>query len=140
MARALDNQVRTEYEKIDYAHGLYLHQYGIDEKKFRPNEFYKRAAVVIPERHFKGPLANSVIMDKMSEEFRDWLVENREKIGGYSGSKQYEIINLMDGNRSLLRIRDIVSCEFDETDVEYVFRFAQELERLGLISFKIGQT
>lgn len=140
MARALDNQARTEYERIDYAHGLYLHQYGIDEKKFRPNEFYKRAAVVIPERHFKGPLASSAIMDKMSEEYRDWLAENREKIGGYSDSKQYEIINLMDGRRNLLRIRDIVSCEFDETDIEYVFRFAQELERLGLISFKIGQS
>jgi hypothetical protein len=46
----------------------------------------------------------------------------------------------MDGKRSLLRIRDIVSCEFDETSIEFVFRFAQELERLGLISFKIGRT
>lgn len=140
MARALDNQARTEYERLDYAHRLYLHRYGIDEKKFRPNEFYRRAAVVIPERCFKGPLAGPAITDKMSEEYKTWLAENREKIGGYAGSKQYEIINLMDGRRNLLRIRDIVSCEFDETDIEYVFRFAQELERLGLISFKIGQS
>lgn len=140
MAKALDNQARTEYEKINYSHGLCLHQYGIDEKKFHPDEFYQRAAVVIPERHFKGPLAGSVMSEKISEQYRDWLAENGAKIGSYSGSKQYEIINLMDGKRNLLRIRDIVSCEFDETSIEFVFRFVQELERLGLISFKIGRT
>ena len=139
MAKALDNHARTEYEKIDYSHGLYLRLYGIDAKEFRSNEFYQRAAVVIPQRHFKGPLASSAVMGQMSQEYRDWLAVNREKIGGYSGPKMYEIVNLMDGKRNLLKIRDIVSCEFDETDVEYVFRFAQELERLGLVSFKIGQ-
>jgi aminopeptidase YwaD len=140
IAKALDNQARTEYEKIDYAHGLYLYHYGIDEEKFRPGEFYRRSAVVFPERHFKGPLPSSGLSEMASEDFRDWLAENREKIGPYFGSKQYEIVNLMNGQRSLLRIRDIVSCEFDETDIEFVFRFAQELEKMGLISFKIGRT
>ena len=137
MARALDSQARTEYEKINYSHGLYLHQYGIDEKKFRPDEYYQRAAVVIPERQFKGPLPSSVTREKMSEEYRDWMAENGAKIGSNSGSKLYEIVNLMDGSRSLLKIRDVISCEFDETDIEFVFRFAQELEKMGLISFKI---
>jgi hypothetical protein len=140
MAKALDNQARTEYEKINFSHGLYLHQYRIDEKKYRPGTFYQRAAVVIPERRFQGPLASSVMREQMSEEYRDWLAENESRIGSYTGSKQYEIVNLMDGKRSLLRIRDIVSCEFDETDIEFVFRFAQELERMGLISFQIGRT
>jgi aminopeptidase YwaD len=140
LARALDNQARTEYEKIDYSHGLFLYHYGIDKKKFRPNEFYQRAAIVIPERNFKGPLADSEMREMMSDDFRDWVAKNGEKIGGSSGSKLYETVNLMDGTRSLLRIRDIVSCEFDETDIEFLFRFAQELEKLGLISFKIGKS
>ena len=140
MARDLDNQALKEYEKINYLHGLYLHQYEIDENKFRPNEFYKRAAVVIPERQFKGPLASSVVDEKMSKEYRGWMEENEANLGSYSRSKQYEIVNLMDGARSLLRIRDIISCEFDETSIEFVFRFAQELERLELVSFKIGQS
>ena len=137
LARALDNHARTEYEKIDFSHRLFLHRYGIDEKKFRPDEYYRRAAVVIPSRRFKGPLPGSVTRGKMSEEFETWMAENPEKVGGSSGSKQFEIVNLMNGRRRLLRIRDIVSCEFDETDIEYVFRFAQELEKLGLISFDI---
>ena len=79
MARALDNQARTEYEKINFSHGLFLHHYGIDNKKFRPDEFYQRAEVVVPERHFKGPLASSVMREKASEAYRDWLAENRAK-------------------------------------------------------------
>ncbi len=140
LARVLDNQARTEYEKIDYSHDLLLYHYGIDETKFRPNEFYQRAAIVFPERNFKGPLEGSEMREMMSGDFKDWVAKNGEKIGGFSRSKLYEIVNLMDGTRSLLRIRDIVSCEFDETDVEFVFRFAQELEKFGLISFKIGQS
>jgi aminopeptidase YwaD len=138
IARTLDNQARTEYEKIDFSHGLFLHHYGIDEKKFTPGDYHRRAAVVIPERRFKGPLTSSAERNA-SVEYRKWVEENKEKIGEYASSKHYEIVNLMDGKRSLLRIRDIVSCEFDETDIEYVFRFAQELERMGLIAFKIGR-
>ncbi len=139
MARALDNQARTEYEKIDFSHGLFLHLYGIDEKKFTPGDYHQRAAVVIPERRFKGPLSGSEDRNA-SEGYRKWVEENEDKIGAYSGSKYFEIVNLMDGKRSLLKIRDIVSCEFGETDVEFVFRFAQELERMGLIAFKIGKS
>jgi len=138
LAKTLDNQARTEYEKIDYFHELFLYRYGIDKKKFRPDEFYRRATVVIPERRFRGPLASRVMREMTRGEFGDWLNENESKVGGYSGSKQYEMVNLMNGQRNLLTIRDIVSCEFDETDIEFVFRFAQELEKMGLISFKIG--
>jgi aminopeptidase YwaD len=140
MAKALDNQARTEYEKIDYFHKLYLYRFGIDEKKFRPQDIYQRAAVVIPERHFKGPLSSRVLEEIMGGELGDWLSENGAQTGGYAGSKQYEIVNLMNGQRSLLMIRDIVSFEFDETGIEFVFRFAQELEKMGLISFKISRT
>jgi len=140
MAKILANQARTEHEKIDYFHKLYLYRFRIDEKRFRSGEFYQRAAVVIPERHFKGPLSNSEMRELTKGEFGDWMAKNREKMGNSPGSIQYEIVNLMDGKRNLLMIRDIVSCEFDETGIEFVFRFAQELEKMGLVSFKIGST
>jgi len=51
------------------------------------------------------------------------------------GSKTFEIINLMDGKRNLLEIRDIVSCEYGETDIEFVLHFAEDLKKMGLIDF-----
>jgi aminopeptidase YwaD len=139
LSKALDHQARIEYEKINYFYALSLHLYKIDEKKFRPGEYFKRSSIVIPEKLFKGPLSPRVTEERMSEEYKKWCGENPEKIGRRAGAKQYEIINLMNGNRSLLEIRDIISCEFGETGVEYVFRFAQELNRIGLVSFKIGK-
>jgi len=41
----------------------------------------------------------------------------------------------MDGVRTLLEIRHIVSFEFDETDVEFVLHYARDLKRAGLIDF-----
>ncbi len=140
LAKALDHQARIEYEKTNYFYSLFLHLYGIDQKKFQPDEYFQRSSVVIPERHFKGPLSSRVMEAQLSEEYKKWYAENREKIGSHAESKQYEIVNLMDGKRSLLEIRDLVSCEFDETCIEYVFRFAQELNRIGLVSFKIGKS
>jgi hypothetical protein len=139
LTKALDHQARIEYEKVNYFYNLLLHLYKIDEKKYRPDEYFQRASIVIPERQFKGPLSSRE-EERLSEEFKKWCRENQEKIGDFSGSKQYEIVNLMDGRRSLLDIRDIVSCEFDETDVEYVFRFTQELNRIGLVSLKVGKS
>ncbi len=140
LAKALDHQARIEYEKTDYFYSLFLHLYKIDQKKFQPDEYFQRSSIVIPERHFKGPLSSRVIEEQLSEEYKKWYADNREKIGSDARSKQYEIVNLMDGKRSLLEIRDIVSCEFDETGIEYVFRFAQELNRIGLVLFKIGKS
>jgi hypothetical protein len=65
-----------------------------------------------------------------------WYETNRAEAGGNYGSKTYEIVNFMDGKRTLLDIRHIVSCEYDETGVEFVLHFAKDLEKIGLISFE----
>ena len=65
-----------------------------------------------------------------------WYETNQAKAGGNYGSKTYEIVNLMDGKRTLLDIRHIVSCEYDETGVEFVLHYAKDLEKIGLISFE----
>jgi hypothetical protein len=140
MVKALDHQARIEHDKVDFFYNLFLYLYKIDRKKFHPDEYFQRASVAIPERHFKGPLSSRIEEEQMSEAYKNWYRENLERVGGQAGSKEYEIVNLMDGKRNLLEIRDIVSCEFDETDIEFVFRFAQELNRIGLVSFKIGKS
>jgi aminopeptidase-like protein len=52
------------------------------------------------------------------------------------GGDAFEILNLVDGERSLLDIRDIVSFEFKETSIEYVLHFAEDLREMGLIDFR----
>jgi len=47
----------------------------------------------------------------------------------------FEIANLADGNRSVLEIRDVISAQFGETDLEFVVRFVEDMKRLGLFSY-----
>jgi len=50
-------------------------------------------------------------------------------------SSLFEIINLMDGKRTILDIRHTISCEYDETDVEFVLHFVEDLKKMGLVEF-----
>jgi hypothetical protein len=136
LAEALDSQARIEFKNIEHIHSIFLHQYKLSSEMFVPDKLTTEASRLIPVRLFKGPLPGGMLREKMSGEFRSWYSGNLEKWGGYMGSKMYEIVNLINGKRTLLEIRDIVSCEFDETDVECVLRFARELEHLGLVVFK----
>ena len=131
----LDSQVTEEKRKINSICDLFLQRYNMDKKTFRPNDLYKKASSLKPKRLFKGPLPWGYLREKLDEKSFSWHEKNREKARGISRSKASEIVNLMNGKRTLLYIRHIVSCEYDETDVEYILHFAKDLEKLGLIEF-----
>jgi len=132
----LDSQVAQENDKINFMYNLLLKRHNIEKKKFQPNKLYKKASSLRPKRLFKGPLPWEHLREKLDEKSFSWYEKNRDMAGGSSRSKTPEIINLMDGKRTLLDIRHIVSCEYDETDVEYVLHYAEDLKKLGLIEFK----
>jgi len=46
-----------------------------------------------------------------------------------------EIINLMDGKRSVLDIRNAVSAEFGEIDLDFVMKYISDLKKFNLVSF-----
>ena len=131
----LDSQVTEEKRKINSICDLFFQRYNMDKKTFRPNDLYKKASSLKPKRLFKGPLPWGYLREKLDEKSFSWHEKNREKARGISRSKASEIVNLMNGKRTLLYIRHIVSCEYDETDVEYILHFAKDLEKLGLIEF-----
>jgi len=61
------------------------------------------------------------------------LHQVKEKVG--DGSKMCELINLMEGQKTLLDIPHLLFCEFGETDIEYVLHCLQDLQRIGLVEF-----
>ena len=136
LAKDLYRQAAIEQEKIKFMYELLIRQYNIEREEFQLNDWYKKAASLSPQRLFKGPLPWDYLREKLSEKNYRWYIENRQKAGGAYGSKTYEIVNLMDGKRTLIDIRHIISCEYDETDIEFVLHFAQDLEKIGLVKFK----
>jgi hypothetical protein len=136
LAEDLEQQAEREKKKIGFASSLFFEHYGIKVEKFRPTRNYEEASRTRPKRLFEGPLPWNYLSENLDEESLSWYEKNRSRAGGSYGSKTYEIVNLMDGRRTILDIRHIVSCEFDETDVEFVLHFVRDLEKLGLVSLK----
>ena len=146
LAKDLFQQAEREKNKIEYCYSILLHQYNLQKKNFHPDEFYKKASSLKPKRLFKGPLPWSFFREKESEEDLDLQWYEKYKAiygttigpvppGGDYNSNLFEMVNLMDGKRTLLNIRHIISIEFDETDVELVIHLFEFLERMGMITF-----
>jgi hypothetical protein len=135
IAENLDYLVQKEQDRIGAAYELILSQYSLNKTQPKNNEASKKAAALVPKRLFKGPLTRNFLRDKISAEDFQWYSSNWDLAGGNADSKMYEIVNLMNGKRSLLDIRHIISCEYDETSLEFVVHFAEDLEEAELCQF-----
>lgn len=135
LAGKLKKHVRYEENEVKSTYSAMSDYFSIKEIEFPPNELYKKASELTPMRQFKGPLPRNVLEERLSADEMKWYEINREKAGENSGSKMYEIVNLMDGKRTVLDIRHVISCEFGETDLEYVLHYVQDLHKAGLVTF-----
>lgn len=135
IAAEIKKQADFEKKQIEMAFNLICRDRGIQEVSFRPGRKYTEAMQLKPARLFKGPLPGNVLREKLSAEKNAWYEKNSALAGGSLGSKTFEIVNLMDGKRSLLDIRHIISCEFDETDIEFVLHYVQDLVEAGLVEY-----
>jgi aminopeptidase YwaD len=92
------------------------------------------ARIPVRSRSIKGPLAPG----------GEWLAE---KAGADAGriaiaridnadDVTYEIVNFMNGERSVSEIRDAVSAEFEPVDVKIVAEYIDLLVRTGAVTFK----
>jgi hypothetical protein len=135
LAKRLGRRARLEEDELSALYSIAYRQFDRSEIDFCPNDLYKRASSMKPARLFKGPLPRNIMQERLSSEDMRWYEINRDKAGANYGSKMYEIVNLADGNRTALDIRHLVSCEFGETDLEFVLRYIQDLHKIGLIEF-----
>jgi len=136
VAEVLLRQSEREREKIDTCHGLLLRQYGLEGELFEPGELHEKASMMRPRRLSRGPLSNAIemIREEIGDERADWYSEYFGRPTTRLGSEAFEILNLIDGERSLMDIRNIVSLEFKETGLEFIMHFAEDLREMGLIT------
>jgi hypothetical protein len=89
---------------------------------------------VVPRRLFKGTLDPDLMKERLGEESHAWYREMDKKDATFSG-KMYEIVNLMDGRRSLREIAEFVSAEYGPTEHKVVLRVADDLKRIRLVAY-----
>ncbi len=87
---------------------------------------------VVPKRLFKGPLDSNVLRKTLSEKELEWYEEVR-KLDEDFDKKTAEMLNFMNGKRSIYEIVMAVSAEYSETTPEHVLKFLRDLEKSKLV-------
>ena len=83
----------------------------------------KEAKRLVPKRLFKGSLSMDTFRKLLGEEEYKWYREIEEKDRDF-GTKADEILNYMNGERTLHEILTAVSAEYTETNAEHALNSA----------------
>jgi len=95
----------------------------------------KQARATVPKRMFKGTLSTDTFKKLLGEEEYRWYEEAGKKDTKLT-LKNAEILNFMDGKRTLYEITKAVSAEYTETNVEHALKFIKDLEKTNLVSIQ----
>ena len=90
---------------------------------------------IVPERLFKGSLSMETVRKALTEKEYEWYEEKHKKDKAFR-MKMVEVLNFMDGKRSLYEIIKAVSAEYTETKAEDVLKFLRYLEKMRLVSLE----
>lgn len=134
IAKSIEQDIRTEKKRLQNYFEILCSQNNIKVSSHRLTNVENKAQRIVPKRLFRGPLPRDVLGQKLGERYA-WYQKNASLIGGNMGNKTYEITNLINGERNLLWIRNMVSAQFGETSVEFVLHFVEDLKSLNLVSW-----
>jgi hypothetical protein len=103
-------------------------------EKLEETENERKAKSMISQRLFKGSLSTAdVIRKELAKKEYEWYEEMSKKDIDFE-KKVKELLNFMDGKRTLSDIVKAVSAEYSEFQVGDALRFIQNMETLKLIS------
>jgi len=87
---------------------------------------------LVPRRLFKGPLDSNFLKKTLSENQLEWYEKVREKDEDFD-KKSAEVLNFINGKRSIYEIVKAVSAEYSETNPEHVLKYLRNLEKAKLV-------
>jgi len=87
----------------------------------------------IPVRLTRGPLDFSLPADELAEGRAAWYASSDFDL---SGNERFELVNFVDGTRSVGAIRDALSAEFRPIRIEVVAQYIEDLVYIGVMEWK----
>jgi len=94
----------------------------------------RESSDLVPRRLFKGTLAWNLLPESLGEEAEE-AYRKIEKTDREFMSKTAELVNYIDGARSVSEIAQELSAEYGPTDPAHVLRYVRDLKKLKLVSF-----
>ncbi len=87
----------------------------------------------IPVRTTRGPLDFDLPESKLSEEEKAWYAKSEFRL---SGTVRFELVNFIDGEKTVTDIRNALSAEFDPVDLKVVSHYLDDLVKVGVMKWK----
>lgn len=87
----------------------------------------------IPVRLTRGPLPGGFPQDKLNPADASWYTGPGRNL---SGTARFEIVNFINGKRTVTEIRDAVSAEFNPVPTEIVAHYINDLVKAGAAEWK----
>ena len=84
----------------------------------------------IPVRTTRGPLDFGLPQSKLSDEDRQWY---QSKEFTLDGDERFELVNFIDGQRTIAEIRDMLSAEFGLISTQTVSHYIDDLVKAGVV-------
>jgi len=134
LAASIKKDIDAEKKRLEQYYRMVCLEQSVKPTIAKLSAAEGKAEKIVPRRLFRGPLPRRFFENALGEDAR-WYRDNARKIGGNMGNKTYEIANFANGKHNLLWIRDAVSAEFGETDVEFVLKYVEDLKKLKLLTW-----
>ncbi len=99
-----------------------------------PTRAEATAKKIVPKRRFKGSLEHGYLGEALGEKRTEWYDEAEKRDPSFP-RKMYEIANLMDGDRDLCEIVEVVSAEYGQTDIADALKFLTDLKAARLVAY-----
>jgi aminopeptidase YwaD len=90
----------------------------------------------VPVRLTRGPLDFGLPQNGLSEQDRAWYQTKEFVLGG---EERFELVNFIDGRRTVAEIRDLLSAEFKPIAEKVVGRYIDDLVKVGVARWGKGQ-
>jgi hypothetical protein len=85
----------------------------------------------VPVRRTRGPIDFGLPESKLDSGRAAWY-----RTAPLTGDMRFELVNFIDGNRSVSDLRNAVSAEFQPVDLDAVRRYCEDLVRVGVLAWK----
>jgi len=87
----------------------------------------------IPHRLSRGPLDFGLPERKLDSTSAAWYGSKEFTLGG---DMRFELVNFIDGKRTVSEIRNALSAEFEPLDVKVVAHYIEDLVKVGVVKWK----
>jgi hypothetical protein len=127
MNTELSRQQKSLFENLSN----YVASQGLTNRE--THSFNEKRDDRIPVRTTRGPIYFDLPERKLAAEDAAWYKSSQFTL---TGSARFELVNFVDGKRTVSDIRDALSAEFGRVEIQVVAKYLEDLARVGLMRWK----